>query len=91
MKGNFRTLHGEVVLEGVEISLSAKPETEHSQSAWSGSFRTKRRHELEVGEYRLDLSDGRFGNVVITRLKGDRGYFTGNGPLNRPSTEESPQ
>jgi hypothetical protein len=91
MKGKFTTPEGKVVLEGVEISLSAKGESEDSQGAWSGHFRTKRRHELGANEYRLDLSDGRFGNVVITKLKGDRGYFTGNGPLKRPSSEEPQQ
>lgn len=56
MKGTFKTEEGETILVGVEISLTTKGGS-HSLNEWFGSFRTKRQHDFEVGEYQLELAE----------------------------------
>jgi hypothetical protein len=68
MKGTFKTPEGETVLEGVDFSLTTKGGS-HSFSEWFGSFRTARSNDFVPDEYRLELSDGRFGNVIVNRCK----------------------
>ena len=58
-----------------------------SQKQWRGSFNSPASFgRLSDSTYRLKLSDGRSGNIIITYASyadGARGSFQGTGPLTR--------
>ena len=80
MTGTFSTLEGVPVLQQITISLTTKGGSDALEE-WFGSFTTESQHEIEPGEYRLALSDGRSGAVIIYTVRGRYCFFTGNGPL----------
>lgn len=82
-------LQGGVILgPDAEIILVVDPTAE--PSPWYGSFVLPVGTELsEPGRYRLELADGRYGDVTVTRVRllecAVVGAFTGDGPLREPS------
>jgi hypothetical protein len=83
MNGNIRTPAGELVLSRIRVILMRNPETDNSIDRWSGSFRTRRIHEIPAGEYLLEFPSGALGDIMVS-INGRNCTFIGNGPLRRP-------
>jgi len=79
---------GTVFGPDADIVLMIDPTEE--PTSWYGSFVLPVGAELaEPGRYRLELADGRHGDVTVTRVRllecAVVGAFTGDGPLREPS------
>lgn len=75
-----------LILDDVGLTLNFKPATNTAHSVWNGSFYTKSYLVLDLQkEYRLELSDGRSGQIFIEapEQSGDRYFvaFMGTGAL----------
>lgn len=80
-----RFIRGDAVVgRDAEIILVADGVVESGR--WEGSFVLSGRAELcETGPYRLELDDGRYGEVVVSHIwtvaSARVGTFVGDGPL----------
>lgn len=49
---------------------------------WSGYFTQPSPFSLEPDAYRIELSDGRSGDIIVNRVTEREAYFVGSGELN---------
>lgn len=75
----------EIILENIEVSLTVTGGS-HEARGWRGSFRLPKGQHIDADDegFRLELADGRVGQMLVSRINGDYVEFQGTGPLSKP-------
>jgi hypothetical protein len=76
----------QVLLENIPIWFEVTEDPRSGLKEWYGSFELSSGSHIELGgPYRLTLSDGRSGDILITNIQiggtGSSVHFQGSGPL----------
>lgn len=70
----------DIIAQDIEIALTMKSGSD-SLTEWYGSFNLPARTHIDPGSYRLELADGRAGEIIVVKVVGSFARFQGSGEL----------